>query len=895
MVDGTIVFNTKIDTTGIKNAGSMLDSALSRLKAKFSEGFDLKLNTKNTEKEQKAIKKTSKEIDNYTKSQKKAASAQNDFSKGAKKVSSAAGGMASAFKFAAKAAVSLLSVRAMVNFGKEALEAASNLQEVQNVVDTAFGSMSSQVDAWAKTTVEAFGMSELSAKQFSSTYMAMGKGMGLDADKAANMAIGATERIGDIASFYNKSFEEVDTMMKSIWTGETESLKRIGVVMTETNLQAFALSKGIKTNISDMDQATKTQLRYAYVMEQTALAQGDFLKTQGSWANQTRILAENFNTLKASVGNALIQALTPALQLLNKILEKIIQVSKAFSTIASEMFGKQDTNQEAQTAAIEASTVAEEDYKQAVDETTEAQKRQLMGFDKLNKLQDEKTGKVSNNDLSGLNLGTDALKIKPEVDTDELDKSLERIKTKFDEIKNKAKEFLKPLKEQIDKLKSNFKETWDIIVGIWNDIKALGSPLKDWWDSKGVQDLQKVFNSILRIINVIWRVFNTVFRDLWDNLIYPFISDLVTIVLPMISDFVGRASELWAHYAEAAEEVFTTVWTEGIVPALQLIQHIFHSVFETLATVYYQYAEPIFTALNEAIETTKNILLNLWTKILKPIWDNLITTLTEFWDEYLQPLFQEISEFVAEAILFGTTFYNKVIGPVINAVIEKLAPKIINAFNKIKNTVMPIITAIIDVIKGIIRTLKGVLQFLTGVFTGDFSKVFEGLKNIIGGNLDQIAAILKGVLNLIAGTLENIINSILHGINWVTGKISDILTFDVPDWVPVVGGKGLHVKIQAIPDVKIPRLAAGGIVTDSILANIGERGREAVLPLENNTQWMDTFALKVAAAMVAAMGKNPTEITAGDIYLDKNKVGQAVFEIHNETVKRTGRTPLRGV
>ena len=118
-------------------------------------------------------------------------------------------------------------VAQIVKFGKEAINLASDLNEVQNVVDTAFGQMSSQVDAWAKNSIKQFGMSELSAKQMASTYMSMSVGSGLQGQGAADMAMKAAERAADISSFYNKTLEESDTMLKSIWTGETESLKSV--------------------------------------------------------------------------------------------------------------------------------------------------------------------------------------------------------------------------------------------------------------------------------------------------------------------------------------------------------------------------------------------------------------------------------------------------------------------------------------------------------------------------------------------------------------------------------------------------------------------------------------------------------------------------------------------
>lgn len=134
-------------------------------------------------------------------------------------------------------------VTSLKKVGSAAIEMASDLQEVQNVVDTAFGDMAYMVENFSKKAIDQFGMSELTAKRTASTYMAMSKGMGIAGDKAAKMAISVAGLTGDVASFYNVSQSVADTALKSIWTGETESLKQFGVVMTQTNLQQFAYSK----------------------------------------------------------------------------------------------------------------------------------------------------------------------------------------------------------------------------------------------------------------------------------------------------------------------------------------------------------------------------------------------------------------------------------------------------------------------------------------------------------------------------------------------------------------------------------------------------------------------------------------------------------------------------
>ena len=160
--------------------------------------------------------------------------------------------------------------------------------------------------------------------------MAMAAGMGLANDSASDMAVALTGLSADMASFHNVG--HASTALKSIFTGETETLKQFGIVMTDANLQAYALSKGITKSTVDMSQAEKVQLRYNYVMSQTALAQGDFAKTSDSWANQTRILSEQWKEFGATIGTVLMNVLLPAVKAINSLLSQLI----AYGTGGSE-------------------------------------------------------------------------------------------------------------------------------------------------------------------------------------------------------------------------------------------------------------------------------------------------------------------------------------------------------------------------------------------------------------------------------------------------------------------------------------------------------------------------------------------------------------------------------
>lgn len=212
---------------------------------------------------------------------------------------------------------------ALVDFAKGSVEAASSLYEVENVVDVAFENMRDKADEFAKTSIETYGISELTAKRTAALYTSMAKAMDITLDKSSDMAIALAQRSADMASFYDISQDITSTALKSVFTGETESLKRFGVVMTEVNLQEYAFSQGIEKSIKDMTQAEKVQLRFNYLMQQTAAAGGDFARTSDSFANKTRQLKERLTETSIVIGNQFIKNLDGAFNTLDDFLAKV--------------------------------------------------------------------------------------------------------------------------------------------------------------------------------------------------------------------------------------------------------------------------------------------------------------------------------------------------------------------------------------------------------------------------------------------------------------------------------------------------------------------------------------------------------------------------------------------
>lgn len=195
---------------------------------------------------------------------------------------------------------------AVIKFGQEAIEAASDLAEVQNVVDTVFGDDARVIDNWSKKAGEKFGLTETQAKRFTSTLGAMMKSSGLAGKEIVGMSTDMAGLAADMASFYNLDFETAFEKIRSGISGETEPLKQLGINMSVANLEAFALAQGLEKTFSEMSQGEQTMLRYQYIMQATADAQGDFEKTSDGFANAQRRIQSSLESIKTSVGNLII-------------------------------------------------------------------------------------------------------------------------------------------------------------------------------------------------------------------------------------------------------------------------------------------------------------------------------------------------------------------------------------------------------------------------------------------------------------------------------------------------------------------------------------------------------------------------------------------------------------
>lgn len=313
-----------------------------------------------------------------------------------------------------KTAIGFKAIRGLANLGKSAIGFGSAITEIENVVDVSFGSMADEAYKFASTAKEQFGLSELAAKQYSGTMMAMMKSSGVAQDAASKMSISLAGLAGDIASFYNIDTDTAFQKIRSGISGEIEPLRQLGINLSVANMEAYALSRGITTSYNAMSQAEKVALRYNYLMSVTGDVQGDFARTSGTWANQVRLLTLNFQSLSAVIGQGLIAGILPAIQALNALMSKLMQAANAFRNFMYVLMGKKLKGSQSGVSDIVSNLggieTAGDDASSGLDDATSSAKKlkkalSVLPFDQLNQLTDNSDNSGTESKSLGSGLG----------------------------------------------------------------------------------------------------------------------------------------------------------------------------------------------------------------------------------------------------------------------------------------------------------------------------------------------------------------------------------------------------------------------------------------------------------------------------------------------------------
>ena len=752
-----------------------------------------------------------------------------------------AAGLKSQFQGLGKAAGKLgmviaaaFSVKAILSFGKEAVALGSDLQEVQNVVDVTFTTMNEQINAFAKNAAATAGLSETMAKRYAGTFGAMAKSFRFSEEEAYDMATALTQLSGDVASFYNISQDMAYTKLKSVFTGETESLKDLGVVMTQTALDDFAMRKGMGKTVSQMTEQEKVALRYQFVLEQLSGAGGDFVRTQDGWANQTRILNLQLEQLKATVGQGLINALTPVLKLINNLIGRLQVLADGFKALTESIFGNAGTGSGTGTAIGDV-TENTEALGEATEEAGKKAEKFLAPFDEITKIS------AGANDSDGEGAATGAAQGAAVAVTAEV---TDNITPKLEGMVTRIKDLFLDLSNRITSLFAPAVASWgeafqSILPAVWSTADQIGLIFGDLWESALVPFGGYVLNDFIpSIVNTFSTDFAPVFASVLPDALHTAASvtgsasGLIAKGLELVQTTLDRVKRVVSVFGDTFAPVFADIlpvamdtfaknfenktkiaeealgWlNEGFAK----VERFFTEMCASVSNTWDKYGGELLAEFETFADNAWDTWWRFYDAIIKPVLDKLSQAVDAVWDESLKPLWDKVASFVASVSADILHIYNKVLKPVLDWIIGKIAPRVESLADRIIKAVKDAVKIVSGVIGGILDNIRewfdGLVRFIDGALAGDWKKAWEGLCDMFGAAWDNVVNMAKGAVNAVIWVINQLIAAVYDGISGIVNSLGGV----VKDIGALLGKNNWGFSIPSQPP-EIPYLARGAVI-----------------------------------------------------------------------------------
>lgn len=590
-----------------------------------------------------------------------------------------------------------------------------------------------------------------------------------------------------------------------------------------------------------------------------------------SWFYEVKDTISGYLKLNTKLQNGLSQlkgtlltAFQPILEIIIPALEKLVallvKVASAFASFTARLTG---TTVAANKKNAEAMYNQAKAY-DATAESAEKAKKATMGFDELNIVSDNTKTETAEDtstifDVQESKFGDKILKV------------FKKIKKTATDI---GKAFLKGFK--LDRLVEQFKDVWD-------KIKAGGE------EAISQLNLGRLKESFKTLFESIGEFFSTIFGGL-TNTLGNLIADIVgSKTVQSLLAFIPSAIEI----ISAALGVLTTVLNaifeilgkmlEVLKPILSIVDQIISNIISSIDSWWQSDGEALMGSIIKLINNIKNDILWLFDNCLKPIYEWIAAECKELWDKHLYPLWQKILSVIQPLIELIQVLQQNVLSPFVKWIAGNFYNSIKNTLQVIWAVIKPVVNYLIDTVSNIIDALKGLIKFLTGVFSGDWKKAWQGVKDVFSAIWNQMKNICKSMVNVIIGIVNGMLRAIIAPVNTMIRALN-MISVKIPDWKIFgdLAGKSFGFNFSEISAPQISYLAKGGIINQPTLAMIGEQGKEAVVPLENNTEWIDKLVERLG-------GQTPSRIV---LELDGKQLGWAAINNINSITKQTGGLPL---
>jgi phage-related protein len=840
------------------------------------------------------------------------------FDKGVKNINSSVSQLSGKLGTLKTKIAAAFSVAAIVAFGKKALETAASVNAANSAMSQTFGELEGAASAAISRVANESGILETRLKSIATGIYAFAKTSGMDSASALGMMKEALQVAADSAAYYDRSLEDTSETLKSFLKGNYANDAALGLSATEYTRNAAAM-KLYGKSFQNLSEAQKQLTLLQMVKDANDLsgATGQAAREADGWENVIGNLKEAWKQLIAVIGQPVLKLAIPVVQSMTAALQRMTEVANAAWRALQKIFGWEDAD------AIKSATKAQEQLTSAVEETSDAQKGALAGFDEIQTLSD-KTAETATasagadtpvEDLANI-ADKDGGKIPLEFDTSGIEGAVKTIQTAVGRIKailsSLARWAETTIKPQFGKLfdaitpalpaiQTKVQEAFSGLSGIasqafaglktniekiFANVGTLAAPLGNYFTVQLPELISAGITSIGTILLGLFDTFNLIFGDIL-GIAQTFSEGLLSTVLPTLTEIGTESVTTVTQVFEDVKDIFDSVWSEGIAPFFKRLIKYWNEAWDSVKAAWKEHGAPIFEGIREAFKNLTERIKNLWEGLLKPVWQNFMDTLDWLWEQHIKPVWDKILEFVAVLIENATKIYNQVISPIVKWLQETLYPIIVTVINTIWNVVSEVIGFIVDIIGTIIDACKGVADFLTGVFTHDWQQAFDGLQEISDSFVNAGIALFEGAVNIIVDLINGLLEYVVVGINTVIKALNSI-SFDVPDWVPFVGGKHFGINLSPLtapklPKLSIPRLATGAVIPPNreFLAVLGDQkqGTNVEAPLETIKQ-----AFREALAESGSSGRQMTVV----LQVGRRELARTIVELSREEQQRVG-------
>lgn len=702
-------------------------------------------------------------------------------------------------------------------------------------------------------------------------------------DKAAepSPAIDKTAaKVDKLADNVNSSTKKVES---SVNNSVIKSVKKIGTTAQTSFGKARTSANGFGKALGGIGKSVKSALKSTFLL---AGLYAVFRGAKTVIENATSANKEFDASVKQIKGNLqvaftpIVNAIMPAL---NTLASGLATATKAIASFISGLFGTTYKQSLKATKQIEAAGAA-----------AKKNSRFLANFDEMNVASKDESDSSSSN-LSALDSEGDKTaegignKIR-----EQIKKGFALLKKQFANVKKYFDTNFAPIFAEIGKKFAPVIEGFKSNMGkAWSDMITLAEPFKNYITNNLTPALQTAFQYVGTVASGLGDTFNLVFGQMWDNVIFPTLEKMTTTVLPLLTDQWTAMSDVMATTFNTIKPLFDKVFTTGIMPVLETLQGIWSDLWDSSAKVWDKYGKPTMEAIKSIITSVGDTVMKVYESWIQPVVKWICDILKSMWDNAIKPIYEKTAAVISKIIQCINTVWVNFLKPCVDWIVKTMGPLISNVLNAIKNVFDTVFSYIGTVVGTALDVFGGFLDFITGVFSGDWNKAWNGIKDSVKAVWDGIWGVIKSTVNLIIDGINllwtgiyNAVKGLVDAVGGVAGVIGDIL------------GQDWHFSMPDSPPL-IPKLAKGGLAYAPTLAMVGDNRNagtdpEVIAPLSKLKDIIgeggDMTEVVLLLREILEFLKGLNLIAKGEV--DGKTLYRLIVQLNKENTYRTGVNAL---